>query len=244
MEKKPEHFFVFIATLSLGFLISINFNFDREQSYNSLNTMEYQGAIEERSRLYKEIGALKESNVDANRKINQYKQDDVKNDEILEDMKEQISDYGMFTGLSAVEGPGIILTLNDGITDVNNEGYEEVMSKLLHDSDMALVLNELRQAGAEAICVNNHRIVPWSGVVCAWAFIQFDDSSMESAPFKIYAIGDPEKLKAALLEDGSHVKQLMIKKLFVEIEESEKITMPASTSMGDVTYMERDETAK
>ena len=227
----------------LGFLIAINFNFDRKQSYTSLNTMEYQEAIEERSRLYKEIGALKEGNIDANRKINQYKHDDMKNDEILQDMKEQIVDYGMFTGLTAVEGPGIILTLNDGVTDVKEEGFEAVMSKLLHDSDMALVLNELRQA-AEAISVNNHRIVPWSGVVCAWAFIQFDDYSMESAPFKIYAIGDPEKLKAALLEDGSHVKQLMIKKLFVQIEESEKITMPASTAMGNVTYMERDESGK
>lgn len=244
MKKKPQKFFIFIATLLLGFFISINFNFDREQAYNSLNTMEYHEAIEERSRLYKEIAALKQNNIDSNEKINQYKQEDVRNDEILEDMKEQIGDYEMFTGLSAVEGPGIILTLNDGITDMKSEGFEEVMSKILHDSDMALVLNELRQAGAEAICVNNHRIVPWSGVVCAWAFIQFDDSSMESAPFKIYAIGDPEKLKAALLEDGSHVKQLIIKKLFVEIEESEKITMPASTAIGNVSYMERDESVK
>ena len=241
MKKKPQHFFVFIATLCLGFLISINFNFDRKQVYNSLNTMEYHEAIEERSRLYKEIESLKESNIDANLKINQYKQDDMKNDEILQDMKDQIVDYGMFTGLSAVEGPGIILTLNDGITNANNDGYEEVMGKILHDSDIALVLNELRQAGAEAICLNNHRIVPWSGVICAWAFIQFNDSDKESPPFKLYAIGDSEKLKAALLEDGSHVKQLMIKKFFVEIEESEKITMPASTSMGDIKYMERDE---
>ena len=36
----------------------------------------------------------------------------------------------------------------------------------------------------------------------------------------------------------------MIKKLFVQIEESEKITMPASTAMGNVTYMERDESGK
>lgn len=244
MKKKSQYFFVFITAVILGFLISVNFNFDRKQSYTSLNTMEYQEAIEERSRLYKEIESLKESNIDDNEKINQYKKDDVKNDEILKDMKEQIIDYGMFTGLTAVEGPGIILTINDGITDVTEERFEDVMSKLLHDNDMALVLNDLRQAGAEAISVNNHRIVPWSGVVCAWAFIQFDDYNMESAPFKIYAIGDPEKLKAALLEDGSHVKQLMIKKLFVKIEEKEKITMPASTAMGSVTYMKRDEQTK
>ena len=32
MKKKPQKFFIFIATLLLGFFISINFNFDREQA--------------------------------------------------------------------------------------------------------------------------------------------------------------------------------------------------------------------
>lgn len=121
---------------------------------------------------------------------------------------------------------------------------EDINSKLLHDSDMALVLNELRNAGAEAISVNNHRVIPWSGVICNWAFIGFEDGSMEYAPFNIYAIGDPEKLKAALMEDGSHIKQLMIRKLNIEIETRNKITMPATSSNGIIQFMERNENIK
>ena len=67
---------------------------------------------------------------------------------------------------------------------------------------------------------------------------------MEYAPFNIYAIGDPEKLKAALLEDGSHVKQLMLRKLYVDIEKIDKITMPPTTANSNVTYMKRDESKK
>lgn len=244
MKKNKETFFIFIASTLLGLLISINFNFDAIISHNELNTSEYQNAVEERTRLYKEISDLKDNNVETREKINQYMHNDEKNNKIVEDMKEQINDYSMFTGSKEVEGKGIILTVNDGTTNVNKEDISDVMSKLLHDSDMALIINELRQAGAEAICVNNHRIVPWSGAVCAWAFIQFDDGSRESAPFKIYAIGDPETLKAALLEKGSHIRELMVRKLYVNIEESDKITMPASSQNGNVSFMKRDEKSK
>lgn len=244
MKKNRESFFIFIAAMLLGLLISVNFNFDAITSHNELNTSEYQNAVEERTRLYKEITDLKENNLETKDKINQYMYDDEKNDKIVEDMKEQIKDYSMFTGSREIEGSGIILTIDDGTTNVTEEDISDVMSKLLHDSDMALIINELRQAGAEAICVNNHRIVPWSGAVCAWAFIQFEDGSRESAPFKIYAIGDPETLKAALLEDGSHIRELMVRKLYVNIEESEKITMPAAAQNGNVSFMERDEKSK
>lgn len=244
MENNKDFFFVFIAAIIVGVLISINFNFEGIQSYSQLNAAQYQNATEERAALYKDIEDLKENNLKTKQKFNNYNKDDTKNGKIIDDMKAQINDYGMFIGSNKVEGPGIILKINDGNTNIEKEGIDEVMSKLLHDSDMALILNELRKAGAEAVSVNNHRVVPWSGAVCAWAFIQFDDGAMESAPFNIYAIGDPEKLKAALLEDGSHIRELMFRKLYVEIEESDKITMPPTTANTNVKYMERVESNK
>lgn len=244
MKSKKGFLFVFIATIILGALISMNYNFEGIQSYSQLNSTEYQNAVEERATLYKEIGNLREDNIEKKDKIRNYERSYTKNDKILDDMKAQISDYEMFIGLNKIEGPGIILKINDGTTNALEENTEEINSKLLHDNDMALVLNELRAAGAEAISVNNHRIVPWSGVICSWAFLGFDDGGMEYAPFNIYVIGDPEKLKAALLEDGSHVKQLMFRKLYVDIQETDKIIMPPTTASGNVKYMERDEREK
>lgn len=244
MKNNNKFFFVFIAAIIVGALISMNFNFEGIQSYTQLNATQYQNAIEERATLYKEIGNLKEDNSEAKSKINNYKKNDTKNDKILEDMKTQITDYGMFTGSGEVSGPGIVLKVNDGNININEESSYEIMNKILHDSDMALIINELRKAGAEAISVNNHRIVPWSGVICNWAFIGFEDGTMESAPFNIYAIGDPEKLKAALLEEGSHIKELMIRKLSVEIEKLDNITMPPTKASGNIKYMERNEKNK
>jgi uncharacterized protein YlxW (UPF0749 family) len=244
MKKNKGFFFVFIATIILGALISMNFNFGRIQSYSQLNSAEYQNAVEERASLYKEIGNLKEDTLEKKSKINKYTNNYKKDDKILEDMKSQISDYEMFVGLNRVEGPGIVLTIKDGKTNAREESTDEIDNKLLHYYDMELILNELRLAGAEAISVNNHRIVPWTGVVCSWAFMGFDDGGMEYAPFNIYVIGDPEKLKAALLEDGSHVKELIFRKLYVNIEKKDKITMPSTTASANVKYMEREESKK
>ncbi|EHI99588.1 protein of unknown function DUF881 [Clostridium sp. DL-VIII] len=244
MKNNKGFFFVFIATIILGALISMNFNFQRGQTYNQLNSTEYLNAVEERAALYREVGDLKEDNSEKMNKIRNYEENDTKNDKILEDMKAQIGDYETLMGLTKAEGSGIILTINDGNTNVIEDNSDEIHDKLLHDYDMALVLNELRAAGAEAISVNNHRIVPWSGVICNWAFIGFEDGSMEYAPFNIYAIGDPEKLKAALLEDGSHVKQLIFRKLYVNIEESDKIIMPPTTANSNVKYMARNDEKK
>lgn len=245
MIKKNSSFFVFIAAIIVGILISVNFDFERiKSSYTQISSAEYQKAIEERNNLYKDIGNIKEDNIEMKLTINRYMREDEQNEKILEDMKNQIGDYQLFTGMSAVEGPGIILKINDGYTNYNEDMEEDINSKLLHDSDMALVLNELRNAGAEAISVNNHRVIPWSGVICNWAFIGFEDGSMEYAPFNIYATGDPEKLKAALMEDGSHIKQLMIRKLNIEIETRNKITMPATSSNGIIQFMERNENIK
>jgi uncharacterized protein YlxW (UPF0749 family) len=244
MKNNNGFFFVFIAAIILGVLISMNFNFQRIQSYSQLNSAEYQNAVEERANLYKDIGNLKEDTMEKKSKINKYSSNYKKDDKILEDMKSQISDYEMFIGLNKVEGSGIVLTIKDGKTNSLEESPDEINNKLLHYYDMELILNELRLAGAEAVSVNNHRVVPWTGVVCSWAFMGFDDGGMEYAPFNIYVIGDPEKLKAALLEDGSHVKELMFRKLYVNIEKIDKITMPPTTASANIKYMVRDESKK
>lgn len=244
MKKNKGFFFIFIATIILGILISMNFNFGRIRSYIQLDSAEYQNAVEERAKLYKEIGNLKEDTLEKKSKINKYSSNYKKDDKILEDMKSQIGDYEMFIGLNKVEGPGIVLTIKDGKTNPLEESTDEIDNKLLHYYDMELILNELRVAGAEAICVNNHRVVPWTGVVCSWAFMGFEDGSMEYAPFNIYVIGNPEKLKAALLEDGSHVKELIFRELYVNIEKKDKIIMPPTTANTNIKYMERDESKK
>lgn len=228
MKRVGAKVIIFIASMIVGVLIALNFNIEGKRG-TQLDAKEYQNAIEERNILYKEIANLNDINYETNSRINEYLNSDETEEKIIQSMREQLADYSMVTGQSEVKGPGIIIKITDGVIDYNTDTTDQVARKIFHDSDMSLLINQIRTAGAEAIALNDYRIRPSFGVVCGWAFLRFEDDVMEYAPFSIYAIGDPEVLKSQMLEEGSHLRTLMIRGLNIEIETSEEIVMPAAT---------------
>ena len=102
-------------------------------------------------------------------------------------MKNQINTLSLLAGTTDVQGEGIIITLYDG----NNSG------SLVHDSDVLTVVNELRVAGAEAISVNDQRIITTSAIRCVGSVIQVNYQKV-AAPFEIKAIGNAQYLESAL----------------------------------------------
>lgn len=229
MKNKSAKIALFIATLIVGILIGLNFKFDGKAS-KQLTAKEYQNAIEERSHLYKQITLLEKNNREFQEKIDTYKNSDKKNEKVLKDMRNQLADYGMLTGLNEVRGPGLVITINDAIINDEDTRYD-VMSKILHDSDMALIINEIRASGAEAISINNHRVTPSTAVVCNSAFLGFDDGGREAAPFNIYVIGNGELIEESLNSEGSHLRVLkQFRGLEVTIEKRDEIVMPAASN--------------
>lgn len=219
---------IFILTVCLGFLIAGNFKFKGFSDSLKLNTAEYQDAIEKKNKLLKEVGSLKSDNTKAKEKIEKYNSEGVNSEKVIEDMKYELERLGMLTGLNEVSGEGVVIIINDGEFDNDMDSKQDLLRKTLHDSDMFAILNELKSVGAEAISINDHRFTPLSALTCKYAFLEFEDSDMVSAPFNIYAIGDAETMKSLLLEDGSYLKRLQIRGLSVELEVKKNIVMKAS----------------
>ena len=245
MKNYRSKFFILIATILLGFLIVTNIGINETTGFLNLNSVEYKDAIEERNKLYDEITALSDDNYELYKKISSldinYADDNENNEKVIQHMKEQLSSYGNLAGTTEITGPGIILTIYDGEYDINKDDQLEVDRRTLHSADAAMVLNDLRTAGAEGIAINNYRILNTTGLVCAWAFIRFEENGneMEGSPFKFYAIGDPEQLEASLLTEGSYINKLIIRKLNITIEKFDKITLPAAKKSIEPKFMER-----
>ncbi|MBD7910058.1 MULTISPECIES: DUF881 domain-containing protein [Clostridium] len=237
MNNKRAKVIVFISTIVVGFLIAGNFSFEGFDSSFPLNAKEYQNAIETKNNLLKEVGSLKSDNQEIKEKIDKYNNNDVNYDKILSDMKAQVRDYGMLTGLNEATGPGIVVVINDGIIDNSADSQEDADRKTLHDADMFSLLNELKSAGAEAIAINDHRISPLTALTCKYAFLEFEDGDMVSAPFNIYAIGDPESMKTLLLQEGSYLKRLKIRGLSVNLDVKDNITLKAA-NISEMKYAE------
>ncbi|MGL5084900.1 MAG: DUF881 domain-containing protein [Clostridium sp.] len=228
MENINGKIIAFSASLAVGFLIVLNIKLEKAPLNKQLNTKEYKEAVDERNKLLSEIDLLEtEKNTSIDR-IGQYTNVDKKQGKIAADMLEQVNDYGMVSGMLAIKGQGVVIKIKDGDINRRKDTPAETLSKIFHDNDAAMVLNEIRLSGAEAIALNNHRIIPSTSVNCNGAFIGFDDYSMEAAPFYFYVIGDPEQLKLNLSKEGSYLNKLIIRKLKVEIEEKDEIIIPSS----------------
>lgn len=107
----------------------------------------------------------------------------------------RLEDTLMIAGLTDVEGPGVIVTIDDS-KKVNKEGYNE-NNFLVHDEDLLRVINEIRGAGAEAISINGERIISTTEIRCAGATVSVNNTRY-SAPYVIKAIGNAEDIENAL----------------------------------------------
>jgi uncharacterized protein YlxW (UPF0749 family) len=96
-----------------------------------------------------------------------------------------------YAGLDAVAGPGVTIAI-DG--PIDGPGVEEL-------------INELRNAGAEAIVVGGTRVV--AGVVVTGGPGQTRiDGEPLAAGFELGAIGPPDKLTGSLTRSGGVIAQL------------------------------------
>jgi uncharacterized protein YlxW (UPF0749 family) len=104
------------------------------------------------------------------------------------------------SGLKPVRGPGVIIHLDD--SKLREEAAEDAELFLIHDYDLLPVVNELRAAGAEAVSINDQRVVERTAIRCVGPVVHVNNEPV-SAPYVVKAIGDPKTLAGAVnIKDG------------------------------------------
>lgn len=140
------------------------------------------------SNLDREIHALRAERADLQLQL--FKIERASNDSgaVMEESSKNLNKLKVIAGLTKVKGPGIWVRITDA-------------DKLLNAYDLIDIVTELRSGGAEAISINNIRVVAKTGIT------QNDDSvfigrQSISPPYEVLAIGDPEVLHKALVIPG------------------------------------------
>ncbi len=99
-------------------------------------------------------------------------------------------------GLEKLQGPGVVVQLDDSTVVANATG-SAAESYIIHEYDLRDVINLLWNAGAEAIAVNDERLVNTTSIYCVGSTIMVNDTRL-SPPYQIRAIGDRKQLEAWL----------------------------------------------
>ena len=167
---------------------------------------------------------------EAEKKLEEERKNSTENNEELENKENEIKEGNKVIGLTDVTGSGVIVTLSDSKKDASSVLNPSLL--LVHDADVLSVINELKNAGAEAISINNQRIVSTTNISCRGNIIDINGEKV-GAPFVIRAIGLPEQL-AALSRPGGYLELLKSASVGVDIKKSNNISIPKYT--GVITF--------
>lgn len=155
-------------------------------------------------------------------------------------LNKSLQDTKIYAGLVPVEGPGIKIVLSDA----KNPGGIVTPDNTIHDADVLKVVNELWAAGAEAVAVNNHRVVIKSSFRCVGPVIHVDNVPIAS-PVTILAIGDADALYGGLNLPGGVLDEIrQTDPSMVRIEKMNSIMVPAFSGTTGIKFAKPVEDAK
>ncbi|MBQ9757798.1 MAG: DUF881 domain-containing protein [Clostridia bacterium] len=150
-------------------------------------------------------------------------------------LKEELNRAETMAGLTDVTGSGIIVVIKDGNGQKVDSALYSDGYGIVHDTLLLTTLNELRAAGAEALSINDERILATSEIRCAGPTVSVNNTKL-AAPFEVKVIGNPDTLENALRMPGGAIDEAGFYGVDVTIKKSNKLMIKKYTGAGSFKY--------
>ena len=210
-----------IACFVLALVMSMQFKIASETDITSIENMR-------EAELRTELANWKSKYEETSSKIDEYKQNKESNEDTEKLVDDELQQVNMQLGKVDVQGEGIEVTLRE--TD------NEEISRITAD-DLILIVNALKVSGAEAISINDERIINMSDMVdINQSFIKINGQRIV-APYIIKAIGNQSYLESSLISNGGPVDEMKKIGQDVSITKSNKVIVPKYNKEIKIKYM-------
>ena len=151
------------------------------------------------------------------------------------DMHDKVPEkINLLAGTTAVKGPGVVLEIEDSKKMISSTDNTNLY--IIHDEDVLKVINELRAAGAEAIAINEQRLISTSEIRCAGPTISINNTRI-SAPYEIKAIGNAKNMENAIKMRGGVAESLSVWGIQLNVHKDENIIIPAYNGAVQFKYV-------
>ena len=227
---KQGHLSIAFVCMVLGFMLAMQFRIamDQKASLPHQRMEELSARLidteKERDALREQVASLQEIKPAA---------EDVEGKKLLQDLR-------LRSGMTPLEGPGVIVTIDD--SKIKSKAGDNQNLYIIHDDDLLKVINELRAAGAEALSVNGQRLVATSEIRCAGPTLSVNNVR-SAPPYEIRAIGDGATLENALKMRGGVMETLQVWGIQLEVRRADKVVVPAYKGVVPFTYARAAEEA-
>lgn len=155
-------------------------------------------------------------------------------------LQKELKTLNSLIGSVDVKGNGIVITVSDNsnVTSETIGVLDNISNYLIHDRDLLTLVNELKNAGAEAISINNERIINTTAITCDGNVILINGNKI-SSPFIIKAIGSQEAILGSILRPGGFLTdELEEYGLVSGVERQDNITIYKYNGIIDYTMLE------
>lgn len=233
MKKHKNYIAMFLVSVFLGIILSIQLR--------TVNQTVGKGVFpiyraQELATELKKVQSEKEAQLnridELEEKIKQYETSEADKSVYAENLYNDTMKYRMLAGYSDLQGPGIIMEINDPPLDLQfGEGYT-----IIDELQLVLtVISVLNAADAEAISINDQRYTAFTEIERAGNVIEINGVST-STPIRIKAIGDAQLLESALNLKGGIVQHLRDYDYIVQVNKEKSIDITRYNKIQEFIY--------
>lgn len=233
MKLKKDAIWIGSVCILLGIIMSLQFKTVQK------NFLQGQSPSQKSAQLVGELTKLKNekelltSEIDSlEKKLKEIESTESKGNVVIKNLNEDLLKYKAFAGLTDVYGPGIEIFI-DNPSKESNSAFE---TNLVYDYDVIVnLVNELNAAGAEAISINDQRILSHTEIRAAGENININQVP-QTTPFLVKVIGNADTLEGALSGRFGIVSIIREKNYQIDIKKMEKVTVPRYKGILDYRY--------
>ena len=222
-----------IACFCLMLVMFMQFKIVNETDITSIETMQKTELRTELANWKSKYEEAEQAYNETQSKIKEYKDTRQSNAETEQLMDSELEQTKLLLGETDVEGEGIEITLRDS----DDESIDKI-----NNTDLLLIVNSLKLSGAEAISINDHRIVNMSDIVniniSVTSFFIKVNGERILAPYYIKAIGDSKYLESGLIGNGGVVDTMKKIGQDVTIQPQTKIKIPKYEDQIKLKYIQ------
>lgn len=196
MKKAKDKFLIGFMCIILGIVLAMQFRIVQGNylggAIPSQRALELESELkkikEEKQNLLSELDLYE-------KRLRQIEESASKDNVLIKNLNKELEKYKVIAGFESVKGPGIQVVIDDPprTTELIND-YSTI--SVNYDLLLALI-NVLNSAGAEAIAINDQRIISTTGILYANSNVKIN-SVPTSPPYIIKAIGNPDTLESVL----------------------------------------------
>jgi uncharacterized protein YlxW (UPF0749 family) len=235
--RKLQHSLVLLVPAVLfGLLVTLQW---RTQSERSELSVRYNAPlIDAAGALQKEQNELKTQLAELRGRLDEIQRNASSQSGAARELQARLDELKASAGLTPESGDGVVVQLDDARNV--SVSAREIDKSICHATDLTDILNTAWKGGAQAIAVNDERVVNSSSVYCVGSTIMVNGTLM-SPPFNIAAIGPQNSLLGAF-DDPNQLQDIKqrrdVQGLGFRVSRARAIHVPAFSGALNVRYAE------